>query len=412
MRIAVISHSCVVAVNQRLFIALADMPGVEALQLLVPANWRNEYTGASQEPTTLPDVDFPILHRPVIKPGHVSLHAYRSLPLKEWRAFKPDVLYAAQEPWSLSNMQAIWLSQMLGAPLVFHTNQNILKRYPPPFAWFEQLAYRRAGTALAYSEEARQVMISKGLKNPSAVVPYPVELAQFYPADPDPDSETAKLRSSLGIAPEEFVVGYMGRFVPDKGLDTLVRAVAKLEKERQPGDPPVRILMVGAGPEEQSLRALIAEEGLTEKVLWTGLVPHEKAGDYMRCMDVFALPSITLPNWKEQFGRVIIEAMACAVPVVGSDSGQIPYIITGTGGGLVFPEKDFAALGTNLQMLLRSPENRRALGVAGRAEVGKQYRTEAVAEQLYGVFSDLLGRSGSPARASSASPGTPAPERG
>ncbi|MBC8103078.1 MAG: glycosyltransferase, partial [Cytophagales bacterium] len=322
MRIAAISHSCVVAVNQQLFVALSRIPGVEAVQLLVPANWRNEYTGADQAPTRLPDVDFPLLQRPVAKPGHVSLHAYRSLPLREWKAFRPDVLYAAQEPWSLANLQAIWLSRKLGAPLVFHTNQNILKRYPLPFSLFEQFAYRNAGAALAYSEDARQVMVTKGLKNPSAVVPYAVELSQFFPREAGDSSEAMVLRRSLGIADSDFVVGYLGRFVPDKGLETLVRAAARIVAGTAPGDPPLKVLMVGAGPQEAELRGQIAALDLAEHFVWTGLVAHEKAGDYLRCMEAFALPSVTMPHWKEQFGRVLIEAMACGIPVIGSNSGQ------------------------------------------------------------------------------------------
>jgi glycosyltransferase involved in cell wall biosynthesis len=389
MRIAVISHSCVVAVNQRLIVALADTPGVEAVELLIPANWRNEYTGEAQSPTVLPEVTFPVHMRPVIQPGHVSLHTYRSLPLHEWKAFRPDVVYAAQEPWSMANLQASYLSRRLGAPLVFHTNQNILKRYPPPFSWFEQMAYRRAGAALAYSEEARQVMVSKGLRRSSAVVPYAVELSQFYP---DKDA-AATLRESLSLRPDEMVIGYMGRFVPDKGLDTLVRAVAQMQK--LPGDviPAVRVLMVGAGSEEGALKALAQDLGVAERFVWTGLVPHHRAGEYLRCMDVFVLPSITMPNWKEQFGRVLIEAMACGVPVIGSDSGQIPYLIRGTGGGLVFPEKDASALAGLLWQLAVDPERRASLGRAGRMGAEEQYRTEAVAAQMVTVFAKLSGGS-------------------
>jgi len=386
MKVAVISHSCVVAVNQHLFIALSRIPGIEAVELLIPSNWRNEYNGADQKPTTLSEIDFPIRQHPVWKPGNVSLHYYKSLPIAAWRDFRPDVLYVAQEPWSLAHLQAVGLSYALGVPLVFHTNQNIPKRYPPPFSWFEKLAYRRASFALAYSEEARQVLLAKGLRSPSAVIPYPVELSAFYPDA----TARAELRASLGIAENELVIGYMGRFVVDKGLDTLVRAVARLKAERKANDLPVRVLMVGAGPEQENLQKLAAENELTEHFLWTGLVPHARAGDYMRCMDVFALPSITLPNWKEQFGRVVIEAMACKVPVVGSDSGQIPFLIKETGGGLIFPEKDDAALARSLQEVMRDPAKRVTLGEAGCSSVGERYRTEAVASRLHEVFGELL----------------------
>jgi glycosyltransferase involved in cell wall biosynthesis len=364
MRILVISHSCVVDVNQQVYVALNALPDTE-VALLVPENWKSEYTGEPMAPRLLLDVTFPVWQRPVSSPGHVTLHRYRSLPTAEIRAFRPDVLLASQEPWSLSGWQAMGLARSLKIPYAFQTNQNILKKNPPPFSWIEQASYRRASLALAYSEEARQVMARKGLKIPSEIVPYATDTRLFTPRD------ASDSRRALGLDGAT-VVGYLGRLVPEKGN-------------------PVKVLLVGAGAAEADLRRQAGELGVADRVVFAGVVTHAEAPNYMACLDVFVLPSRTTPTWKEQFGRVIIEALSCGVPVVGSDSGQIPHLIRDTGGGLVFPEGDAPALTAALSRLTDSPAERRRLGEAGRAAVEERYTCEAVARTLRSLLAGIAG---------------------
>lgn len=104
--------------------------------------------------------------------------------------------------------------------------------------------------------------------------------------------------------------------------------------------------------------------------------------------DVLVVPSRTRRNWKEQFGRVIIEAMSCGVPVVGSSSGEIPHVIGDP--SLVFPEDDVDALVRLLRNLLADPERRRQLGEAGRRRVLAHYTQRRIAEQYYAVYQAML----------------------
>ena len=99
-------------------------------------------------------------------------------------------------------------------------------------------------------------------------------------------------------------------------------------------------------------------------------------------LDVLALPSRTTPTWKEQFGRTIVEALWCGVPVVGSDSGEIRWLIELTGGGLVFAEGDRAALAAQLAKLRAAPELRRELAAAGRAAVERLFSVPAATDRL------------------------------
>jgi len=109
---------------------------------------------------------------------------------------------------------------------------------------------------------------------------------------------------------------------------------------------------------------------------------------YLRQLDLVVLPSITRPNWKEQFGRALIEAMACEVPVIGSSCGEIPNVIGDA--GLVFPEGDVAALRGHIESLQCDPARRREMGERGRARVVEHFTQGRVAAETYAVYRTIL----------------------
>src|SRR5439155_1924103 len=118
------------------------------------------------------------------------------------------------------------------------------------------------------------------------------------------------------------VVGYLGRFVPEKGVGLLTRVLDRLER-------PWRALFVGGGPLLGELQTWAA--GHADRVRVVSGVPHAEVPGYINAMDVLAAPSQTMPRWKEQLGRMILEAFACGVPVIASDSGEIPYVVADAG---------------------------------------------------------------------------------
>jgi glycosyltransferase involved in cell wall biosynthesis len=109
---------------------------------------------------------------------------------------------------------------------------------------------------------------------------------------------------------------------------------------------------------------------------------------YYHQLDALVLPSRTRPNWKEQFGRVLVEAMACGVPVIGSDSGEIPYVIGDA--GLIFPEGQIEILRAHLSRLLADPDLRADLTRRGRERVLDRFTQAQVANQTYQVYRALL----------------------
>jgi glycosyltransferase involved in cell wall biosynthesis len=97
-----------------------------------------------------------------------------------------------------------------------------------------------------------------------------------------------------------------------------------------------RMVLVGTGDFQPEFERLLTEQGVRDRVFFAGYVPHDETPRWLASMDMLVLPSETQPNWEEQFGRVIPEAMACGAAVVGSDSGEIPHLIRQSEGGLMF----------------------------------------------------------------------------
>ncbi|MBZ0275063.1 MAG: glycosyltransferase family 4 protein, partial [Anaerolineae bacterium] len=129
--------------------------------------------------------------------------------------------------------------------------------------------------------------------------------------------------------------------------------------------------------------------GIAGRVEWIDWMPSAAMpGEYTR-LDALALPSLTRPNWKEQFGRVLVEAMASGVPVIGSSSGAIPDVIGD--GGLIAPEGDVTALADGLRRLQTDVALRVSLAEKGRARVLAHYTHQQVAAATVDVYREMLG---------------------
>jgi glycosyltransferase involved in cell wall biosynthesis len=174
-------------------------------------------------------------------------------------------------------------------------------------------------------------------------------------------------------------VGFIGRIVPEKGVDVLVDALADFD---------ARLLVVGEGIARAGLEAQTAGWP-SGKAVFTGGVADSAVPDYLACMDALVLPSRTTASWAEQFGHVLVEAMAAGVPVIGSSSGAIPEVIGEA--GLVFPEGDAGALRVQLATLFDDPALRKRLVALGRARVERLYTNERIARAQRDIYRQVLG---------------------
>jgi glycosyltransferase involved in cell wall biosynthesis len=375
-RLLTIGHSYVVAMNRRL---------AQQMALAGAGEWEVTAVAPDRFPGDLRDIELePIAGeacRTVPVPvqfgrkPHLMLygHALRALLRERW-----DVVHCWEEPYVASAWQvARWARP--DAALVYATFQNLRKRYPPPFAQMERRAMRRANGWIAFGRTVEETLAdSPGYVDcPHAVIPPGVDLARFRP---DPEARR-RIRAELGWGDDvPPVVGYLGRFVPEKGIDLLRRAWESAA--------PSRLLLVGGGAMEEGLREWATRAGDRVRVV-TG-VPHDRVPDYLNAMDVLVAPSLTTRRWREQFGRMLVEAMACGVPVVGSDSGEIPHVIGDA--GVVVPEGEGIGWPDALDELIVSPERRAELSRRGLERARTDFALPVVARRHLQFFDEILDR--------------------
>jgi len=365
VRVVMLSKACIVGAYQRKLEEIAAL-GVE-LTVLVPPSWRESGRETMLERAHTAGYTLEVL--PMALNGHFHLHFYPGLG-HALRRLQPDICHIDEEPYNLSTFLALRQARAVGARTLFFTWQNLPRRYPPPFRNIEAYVLRHADYALVGNQEAETVLRWKGYQGPATLIP------QF-----GVDPEIFRPQPEAVPPSEPFVVGFAGRLEPYKGVLDLLEAMAGLQGSW-------RLRLVGAG----SLRDAIAERaaalGVAERVSLEPAVSSLDMPRFYRQLHALALPSRTMPNWKEQFGRVLVEAMACGVPVVGSDSGEIPNVIDGA--GLTFPEGDVAALRSALEQLQHSPDLRADLARRGRERVLAHYTQAEVARATVEVYRRLL----------------------
>jgi len=364
MRTVLVSKALVVGAYQRKAEEIARL-GVD-LTVLTPPSWRDRRGEQMAERSYT--TGYELRSIPLRFNGNFHLHHYPTL-FGELQRLRPDVVHLDEEAYNAATWLGVRAARRLGAATTFFAWQNVYRVYPPPFRWFEKSVYAACPQAIAGNREAANVLRRKGYRGEITLLPqFGVDPSIFSPAE-QPETSTA-----LRIA-------YAGGLLPEKGVDLLLRACAALQ-----GD--WRLRVAGSGAEAMTLRRLAEELGVAEQIEWEQRIPSDQMPAFYRGVDVLVLPSRTLPNWKEQFGRVLVEAMACGVAVVGSDSGEIPYVIGDA--GLIFPEEDAVGLAVHLQRLLDNRSDVKRLGLAGRARVFAHFTMAHIAAETVAVYHRLL----------------------
>jgi glycosyltransferase involved in cell wall biosynthesis len=369
MRVLMISKALVSGTSQRKLEELAQC-GAE-LTLVTPAYWRHD-DGSTQVLERLYTTGYRIIETPMRWNGNYHLHYYPELP-KVLDEVRPDVVHIDEEPYNTATVHAMYLAVRRRIPALFFTYQNIFRRYPPPFSRFEQYNYRHAAAAIAGNREAADVLKRKGYQGPLEIIP------QF---GFDPDIFSRDEPRVARVAGSRFTLGYLGRLKEEKGLLTLVAALRILPEYCE-------AIFIGQGPMKRELEAYAARFGLADRVMIRPGIATAQVPRTLSHLDVLVLPSLTRPNWKEQFGRTLAEAMSCETPVIGSDSGEIPFVIGDA--GLVFKEGDYAALAGCVQRLLSDPGLYADLAVRGRRRVLERYTQGEIARQTYEVYRKISG---------------------
>lgn len=339
------------------------------LEVLTTARWRE----AGVDVRAIDDDLFPVTTARAYLSNHIQLFAYDPRPvIASLRRHRPHLIDLNHEPYSIACAEVLALCDLLApeVPIVMQVAQNILRRYPPPINWLQRRALRRVNAAYACNEEARAVLRAKGFDKPVGIVPFGVNTEAFRPRHAFPRKDNV------------MTIGFVGRMLPGKGLGVLAEALQELACKNW------KLLLVGDGPERGKFEQSLADRGLIDRAEFAGAVPYERVPDFYRQMDILVMPTCTTRRIREQFGRVLVEAMASGVPVVGSTCGAIPEVIADA--GMVVPEGNAGALAEALRQLLRDEPLRERLARAGLERVEQHYSWEQVARKTYTLFRQVL----------------------
>ncbi len=383
LRVLFISHTYVVGINQGKLDAIAKAkpttepatePATKAVTvgLLVPSPWKAK--GWKQIfNLEKPHQQIQYFPAKVILNGRTGAYLYSPWDLlRTIHQFKPNLLQVEEEVFSLSTFQVAILSRLLKIPMVVFGWENQDRKLAFLRRWIRRFVLDTAPLMIAGNQDGEQLLRQWGYTGTIEVMPQMgVDMSLF--------DATARQRSS-----NEFLIGYMGRLVNEKGIDVLFKAARQLRKRGHQ----FRVVLCGSGQDEAMLRQVAEQEGVADLITWKGKVPHADVPLEMNQFDALVLPSRTMPTWKEQFGHVLIEAMSMGLPVVGSTSGEIPNVIGRD--DLVFPEEDDNTLANILERMIQEPDWYESVSQHGIDRVQNHYTHKRIAERLLERWTEVL----------------------
>lgn len=388
MRIAVVSHPCFRAINRKVHIALKER-GAEVM-LIVPDRLRGE----TPDPPAVRD---PLIH--FLPLSSENPRSYRFVGAEpRLAAFKPDIVLLEADPVSLASYHlgrwckhngarfACLSVDNLDFGLVPHIKRAGVASAVPALA--KTLLHRATvplvDSVFTISSDGTQVFKGRGYRRVTQV-PLGFDKTIFYR-----DAEAGnRARQRCGIPPASLVYGYFGRITPLKGVHLIVQALAELSAAGAL-PPNWRLLLDKFQSHDsysQKIKEQIAAGGLSENVVYFE-ADHQEIADYMRATDAVVLASISSPQSREQYGRVIPEGMACGALAIVSDCGT-PKDLVGP-CGLVFKEADASDLKSKLADFANSPEAYRGMRAAGAERMASLFTIERQADIYLQTFQSLM----------------------
>ena len=389
MKILVVSHSYIVDLNCEKLRELARLEPEIEVTVVVPRRWR---PGGVQnkiiETQPYQEGLFRVVPISNYSENNQGLLTFGVDIIPLLRQFRPQIIQVEQGAKALGYAQLITLNKLLNlkAKNLFFTWWNLPYELKFPVSLLESYNLQNTHGLIAGNQDGAKILQQHGYQGLIKVMPQlGVDENRFRP------QSQPELRSQFNIQPDDFVVGFVGRFVEEKGLLTLGLALSNLKKY------PWKWLLLGRGSLQPILMEKAAEWGIKDRLIWVETVAHDEVPRYINLMNTLVLPSetnnqfqtLTAVGWKEQFGHVLIEAMASKVPVIGSNSGEIPYVIKDA--GLIFTEGDVEALKNCLVSLMEQPSLAENLAQLGYERAMNHYTNKALARQQLDFYKQLLG---------------------
>lgn len=366
MRAIIVSHAYVPRSNRGKLHALTTLGC--AVAVAVPARWTDPRGSGTVETAWGDDAGVSVVPIPVrgdsADPTDVRWdgRALRRL----FKDFRPDVVQVEEEPWSPAAARAVAEARRLRIPSVVFTWLSLPRAHTLAQRLRRRGVFHTVAGAVAGNELAGALLTRARPGLPLAVIP---QIGVTPPQTPN------RLAGPLAI-------GFVGRLVPEKGLDLLFRACVKAMGEWT-------LDVVGTGPAQIELEALAERLGISSRITWHGALPRSELAGVWRTLNCVVLPSRTTRDWVEIQGTAAIEAMAHGIPVIASDTGVLRQVVGD--GGLVFPQDDADALADAVRHLLEDPAERARIGAEGRRRIIGNFSSEALARRQLEFWRTLVG---------------------
>jgi glycosyltransferase involved in cell wall biosynthesis len=348
-RVVVVSHACSLATNQRVYAAAAQR-GAD-VHLVVPRRWANQFSPGGFDAEALPELAGRVTRLAVLGRGRPQRHAYLARCAAVLARIRPSVVFIEEEPFSVAARQWSRAARRARLPFGVQLAETLDRRLPGAVRRWRTDVLARAAFVVARSPAAADLARRWGATGEVVVLPHDVDEATERTVPTGP-----------------FTVAYVGRLDVEKGIEDLLDAFGSLDVAVD-----ARLVVAGDGP----LRGRV--EGAGARVQLLGAVAHAAVGDVYALADLTCVPSRTTETWEEQFGRVLVESLAHGVPVLATATGSIPWVLGTTGGGVVVPERDPAALARAIAAAAADRGGTAALGHAARERALAVFATPVVA---------------------------------
>jgi L-malate glycosyltransferase len=377
VKVLLVDKHLVDSVNYYKWNLLADNSDV-TLKGITPERWKENFRTIDYR--KVEDAKFEVEPLPVFWPGYENRGFYTKGLIKAIKKEQPDVIICMEEPCSLFALQvtiAVKLARSTSKVLFYswyNLDPHIFYSYKPKFLydWIIKYTLMHTDGVLCANNEALE-FYSNRIGEKATKLYFGVNLQLFRQAD-----STRKSNLQKGI----FRIGYIGRMMEMKNIETLIDAVASLRHKHN-----IQLRLLGNGDYKPFLKDYVKQKGVEDIVEFSEAVPGDKVGAYMRELDIQVLPSKSTKFWQEQYGRVLIEAMAAGVPSIGSSSGAIPEVIGDA--GLIFEEQNSKDLSEKIEKLIVNPALLEQLS-AKCLERANLFSSEKFADDIHQILKKLL----------------------
>jgi len=378
MKAMVVSHTYITTLNRDKWKVFAAQHPDITVTLIFPERWPAAiFTHKASIDANEQTKNYIPVAIPTRREGNELLYTYHHKPLFElMKSTRPDLIYVEQGINALSYAQINLYAKLLGLKTknIFFTwvnwHQKLSLKSKIFLAIIERFNRSCSSGAIAGNNDAQKILQQNGFKQPIIVLPQ-LGVNQYL------------FKPVVLTHHEKKYIGYIGRITEEKGVFFLVRAFLALADIF----PDWSLVFVGKGDGLLRLRSFVASKRMLHRIEFCDPVPHDKIATMLQKMNFLVLPSYDTSSWREQFGHVIIEAMACNVPVLGSNAGEIPHVIGNA--GLIFEQRNELALREQLQKLMIDDALRKSLGNLGYARVHEHYTHEIIATKTYAFWQQI-----------------------